>query len=246
PVEHHVLEEVADPGDARALVARAHLEEGVDAHDRAVVVGDQADPESVGEDGLLDGEQLSLGLFAWAHGEGPAYRCPGAFAPTSRALRERRRTRSRTRRTPPHGVPEGAPAGTPGSAPPLRQDRPPGRPGRPCGAQASAPVAARACAAGPRARRCDRAARCPRFDGHGRARSPLALRCQRGGPPARNRTSQGTPPTTDAPPRRPFPPSRAAPPRRPAHAPLAARGRPRPGGGAPDAVGWRARPPARR
>jgi hypothetical protein len=35
PVEHHVLEEVADAGDAGALVARADLEEGVEAHHRA-------------------------------------------------------------------------------------------------------------------------------------------------------------------------------------------------------------------
>src|SRR5262249_40726571 len=100
PVEHHVLEEVADAGDAGALVARADLEEGVEADDRRVVVGDHPDAQAVGEASLQDGEELSL--FAWAHGEGPAYRWPGAFAPTSRAPPVPRRRRSRTRRTPPH------------------------------------------------------------------------------------------------------------------------------------------------
>ena len=57
PVEHHVLEEVADAGDAGALVARAHLEEGVEAHHRGVVVGHHPDAQPVGESGLVDGEE---------------------------------------------------------------------------------------------------------------------------------------------------------------------------------------------
>ena len=246
PVEHHVLEEVADAGDARALVARAHLEEGVEAHHRRVVVGHQPDPEAVGEAGLQDGEELSLVLFASAHGEGPAYRPPGAFAPTSRAFRGRRRTRSRTRRTPPHAVPVGAPGSIPGNVPPPRWGRPPGRPGRPCGAQASAPAAARACAAGLPARRCDRAARCPRFDRHGRARSPLALRCQRGRSSRKKPDFPGNTPDHRCSAATTLPPSPAAPPRRPAHPPLAARGRSRPGGGPASALRCRARPPAGR
>ena len=114
PVEHHVLEEVADAGDARALVARAHPEEGVEAHHRRVVVGHQPDPRPLGS-GPPGRGRAQPGSFASAHGEGPAYRPLGAFAPTSRAFRGRRRTRSRTRRTPPHAVPVGAPGGTPGN-----------------------------------------------------------------------------------------------------------------------------------
>ena len=210
------------------------------------MVGHHPDPEAVGEAGLQDGEELSLGLCASAHGEGPAYRRPGAFAPTSRAFRGWRRTRSRTRRIPPHAVPVGAPGSTPGNVPQPRWGRPPGRPGRRCGAQASGPAAARACAAGPRARRCDRAARCPRFDGHGRARSPLALRCQRGRPPGKKPDFPGNTPDHRCSAATTLPPPRTAPPRRPAHPPLAPRGRLCPGRGAPGALRCRARPPAGR
>ena len=46
-VEHHVLEEVADPGDPGALVAGAHPEEGVVAHHRNEPVGEHPHPQPV-------------------------------------------------------------------------------------------------------------------------------------------------------------------------------------------------------
>src|SRR5262249_4793801 len=58
PVEHHVLEEVADAGDPGLLVARADFEEGVEAGNRGAVVGQQADLKTVGQPACVDLKEL--------------------------------------------------------------------------------------------------------------------------------------------------------------------------------------------
>src|SRR5712664_2090778 len=57
-VEHHVLEEVRDACDARALVARADPEEAVEGADRQGVVPKEPDLEAVLQAALLDGKVL--------------------------------------------------------------------------------------------------------------------------------------------------------------------------------------------
>src|SRR4029077_5841013 len=57
-IEHHVLEEVGDAGDAGPLVRRPHPEEAVRGAARQRSVGEQAEPKAVLQGALLDGEVL--------------------------------------------------------------------------------------------------------------------------------------------------------------------------------------------
>ena len=199
-VEHHVLEEVADAGDARALVARAHLEEGVEAHHRRVVVGHDADPEAVGERGFVHAGR-GHGSFCIGHGEGPAYRrlaafdrlrAPGAHGGEDEAAPDARRpTPARWQLQEAPGAACGAaePAdGRPGlsrsQSPALREPRP--RAARACATRSSSSAMPGRAAAGLGS------------DRHGARVHHSPLRCHGG--PSRKKTDSGSPAAHPGPP----------------------------------------------
>ena len=68
-LEHHVLEEVGEPGLARLLVLRADVVPEVDRHDRGEVVLGDDDPQAIGKavvaerDGRDGGRHA--GLLGW-------------------------------------------------------------------------------------------------------------------------------------------------------------------------------------
>ena len=61
-LEHHVLEEVGEPGGAGNLVARADLVPGLNGGDGAAVVLEDQNAEAIVERGL--GHRLLGGLYA--------------------------------------------------------------------------------------------------------------------------------------------------------------------------------------
>ena len=246
-VEHHVLEEVADAGDAGALVARADLEEGVEAHHRGVVVRHHPDAQSVGQRALRGRGRGQPSFLCEGSRGGPCIPPPRRLRTDFAALgRTAAKTKPHQTHSAPRG-PRGAPGGTPGRGPPAETGA--GRRGPPGGAPArgslaqlalerAQPVLELGDAIQQRAV-LDSTGPCARVHHPRYAASGGALPQETGLP--------GHPPSTpDAPSRRRRPHRRRAAPRRRPLPPLPAGGRPCPGGSPPGPVRCRARPAARR